>query len=232
MTTSGPNSPGTIADDASVGTEVWSNPDNAKVSDNVYASTPGAGYLYDSAVKIVKSDGSIGLTNKASVIAWTDTLGYFSYGGASDLWGETWSPSDINDADFGVVLQTKVSDDGDHWSYSHYLKATNFGFAIPDGAIIDGITVEVQRYYYSSGGGGTTFLRVDHIRITITYTPETSYNTRVGTKNSWTIDKCDYSASEKCPVGTKNAWDWAAPVYGGADKTPQGTKNSWDWGSE
>jgi hypothetical protein len=33
----GPNSPGTMADDASVGTSAWSNPDNAKVSDNAYA---------------------------------------------------------------------------------------------------------------------------------------------------------------------------------------------------
>lgn len=30
-------------------------------------------------------------------------------------------------------------------AYSHYLKATNFGFAIPDGAIIDGIVVEIER---------------------------------------------------------------------------------------
>ena len=31
-------SPGTIADDATVGTVAWTNPDNAKVSDNVYAT--------------------------------------------------------------------------------------------------------------------------------------------------------------------------------------------------
>lgn len=29
---------------------------------------------------------------------------------------------------------------------SHYLKATNFGFSIPDGATIDGIVVEIERY--------------------------------------------------------------------------------------
>ena len=31
-------SPGTMADDATVGTVAWTNPDNAKVSDNVYAT--------------------------------------------------------------------------------------------------------------------------------------------------------------------------------------------------
>jgi hypothetical protein len=34
MTSSGPNSPGTMADDATVGTVAWNNPNNAKVSDN------------------------------------------------------------------------------------------------------------------------------------------------------------------------------------------------------
>lgn len=29
--------------------------------------------------------------------------------------------------------------------YSQYLKATNFGFSVPDGAIIDGIIVEIER---------------------------------------------------------------------------------------
>lgn len=38
--TAGPNNPGTMANDASVGTEAWSDVDNAKVSDNTYAVTP------------------------------------------------------------------------------------------------------------------------------------------------------------------------------------------------
>lgn len=38
MSSIGPLSPGTMADDATVGSVSWSNPDNAKVSDNVYAT--------------------------------------------------------------------------------------------------------------------------------------------------------------------------------------------------
>ena len=34
MTSSGPNNPGTMADDATVGTKEWGAVDNAKVSDN------------------------------------------------------------------------------------------------------------------------------------------------------------------------------------------------------
>lgn len=75
MSTAGPNAPGTMADDATVGTITWVNPNNAKVSDSVYTT-------------------------------------------ASTLISNT---------------------------ASHYLKATNFGFSIPAGATINGITVKVKR---------------------------------------------------------------------------------------
>jgi hypothetical protein len=137
----GPNSPGTMADDDSVGTSEWIDYNNAKVSDNVYAysdfwttthylkasnfsfSIPigavingikveierkrdGDGNAYDEAVKLVKADGSIGSENKADTVnSWQTSDTYKSYGGVSDLWGETLTPTDINDADFGVVLQ-------------------------------------------------------------------------------------------------------------------------------
>ena len=80
MSDTGWVSPGTMADDDAVGTVTWSDPDNAKASDDSYAAA-------------------------------------FSYGG----------------------------------EYSHYLKATNFGFSIPSGATIDGILVEIQKW--SSGMG-------------------------------------------------------------------------------
>lgn len=37
MATQGPYSPGTMADDSTVGTVTWVNPDNAKASDDVRA---------------------------------------------------------------------------------------------------------------------------------------------------------------------------------------------------
>ena len=69
----------------------------------------GFGSVYDSEVKIVKADGSIGTTNKAdTATAWTGTDSYFEYGASDDLWGETWSVTDINDSDFGAVLAANV----------------------------------------------------------------------------------------------------------------------------
>jgi len=86
----GANSPGTMADDATVGTVAWSNPDNAKVSDG-------------------------------------------------------------NDATSNGIAN----------SISHYLKANNFGFAIPTGATINGILVEVEK----AGGDGIDFIQDNAVRI-------------------------------------------------------------------
>ena len=58
----------------------------------------------DSTVSLVKSDGTVGSTNKAIATDWPTSDTYRDYGSVSDLWGETWYASDINDTDFGVVI--------------------------------------------------------------------------------------------------------------------------------
>ena len=169
-------SPGTMATDAAVGNTAWSLPDNAKVSDNIYAtattSNVDGGYtIRDTTIKIVKSDGTIGTTNKGNNTALETTDTYRTYGGTSDLWGETWAASDINDGDFGVVSSYEL-EYLNGTAVTHYLKATNFGFAIPASAVVVGIKVEVEAKgitthpdfsYY-----GTVY--VDHIRATVYYT--------------------------------------------------------------
>ena len=82
MATAGPNSPGTVVSDASIGTVAWATPSNATASENTRT---------------------------------TATLG------ASAV--------------------------------SQYLKATNFGFAIPSGATIDGIQAEVEHSMSTLTGG-------------------------------------------------------------------------------
>ena len=184
MASQGPNSPGTMADDATVGTTVWANPDNAKVSDNVYAGTPSDWYsspYSDNSVKIVKSDGTLGTTDKATGDEWPSSDAYVSYGSSTDLWGETWTAEDINDVNFGAVISGK---DGYDYVYSHYLKATNFNFSIPTGATIDGILLEVEKYATPSSGSYNLF--VDHIRITVYYTEAaTGTNCQVNIGDTW-----------------------------------------------
>ena len=57
----------------------------------------------DVRVRIVKG-GAIGSTDKSDVDNWSTTDTYETYGGAADLWGETWTATDINVSTFGVVI--------------------------------------------------------------------------------------------------------------------------------
>jgi hypothetical protein len=65
----------------------------------------GSGAI-DNAVRIVKG-GTIGSTDKSRATEWPTTDTYLSYGDATELWGETWTPSDINASDFGTALSGK-----------------------------------------------------------------------------------------------------------------------------
>lgn len=62
----------------------------------------------DNQVRIVKG-GSIGTTDQSDNANWsnTDTNSYTLYGASNDLWGETWTPSDINASDFGVAISAR-----------------------------------------------------------------------------------------------------------------------------
>jgi len=62
--------------------------------------------LLDNAVRIVKG-GNIGSTDKSLGSFWPNGDTYVSHGGSTDLWGETWTHTDINDTNFGVAISVK-----------------------------------------------------------------------------------------------------------------------------
>lgn len=67
--------------------------------------------MQDHRVRIVKG-GTIGSTDKASASIWETTPTTVTYGSSTDLWGETWTDSDINAAGFGATIasiQTNAS---------------------------------------------------------------------------------------------------------------------------
>ena len=169
MANTAATSPQTMSSVSGPDGEVWSSPNNAKVSDNVYASNSvnsakhldylrasnfgfaipaGAtingikveierkasfndstwGHLNDHEINIIKADGTLGSTNKSAGAVWSTSESYITFGGSTDLWGETWTAGNINDADFGVSFMAK---------HEHILSVTGY---------------------------------VDHIRITIYYT--------------------------------------------------------------
>jgi len=96
------------------------------------ALDPGS-VAIESAIRIVKADGSISTTNKSIGVTVPSSDTYVVYGGASDVWGESWSSTNINDADFGVVV-----------SYT----------GTQGIVLIDHIRMTV---YYTLGGGGAFF---------------------------------------------------------------------------
>lgn len=92
----------------------------------------------DNEIKIIKADGSIGSVNKAVATNWPPDPSVAIYGGISDLWGETWTSTDINNAAFGIAIS------------AHLNGSAPFSFS---DASVDCATITV--YYTTSGGGGS-----------------------------------------------------------------------------
>ncbi len=91
----------------------FSIPASATVTDievEIERSATGAG-ISDNEVKIIKADGVLGTINTQSAALWPMSDTYVSYPSSSSdsLWGEVWSPADINDSDFGVAISAKAT---------------------------------------------------------------------------------------------------------------------------
>lgn len=165
---SGALSPGTMADDASVAGQIWPDVDNVKVFDTNYSELNVADdhSADNDVVAQLVIGGIVSGDNKANNVDISSTESYVAYGGSNDLWGLSLYPSNINANNFGFVYRILGSAD-----YSHYLKATNFGFSIPTEAIINGILVEVRvKNDICSAWSDFNCTYVNHIRITVYYT--------------------------------------------------------------
>lgn len=158
-------SAGSGAVNTGTGTINWTTPGNILTSNDAYAQAAGQGTAFwlrgstfgfaipasatidgilleieqkkggmanggstEAGIKIVKADATIGTTNKSTGAQLSTTDTYVSYGSSSDLWGETWTDTNINDVDFGAVFTASLNT-------------------------------------------ASTVVTVDHMRITITYTP-------------------------------------------------------------
>ena len=157
---------GSASNDASGGSQAWSNPTNAVGSNNTtYASGKVANgsdigaYLNAQIVKGGSRTGDIKDVSPESKATKT-------YGGASDLWGVSLSDSDVNASNFGVSFQ------GVDELTTNYLVGTSFGFGIPEGATVNGIKIDVvcEKYYHALTG---TAIRVYSALMTVYYTEST-----------------------------------------------------------
>ncbi len=88
----------------------------------------GPNAVFDSTIRIIKG-GTITGPNKANMITWAGNSPIYAvYGSPTDLWGTTWTPTDINGPGFGL-----------------YVSAYNNSMTLMPGAMIDHIRITV--YY-------------------------------------------------------------------------------------
>jgi hypothetical protein len=145
----------------------WSSPGNITASDNAYAtaaltnnlsdylaatqfgfSIPASATIDGVLVEIENSEtaseatfdrvyltkngsSSVG-SNRAGGVPIGSSDAYDSFGGASDLWGTSLTPAEVNASTFGVLIAVR------------------------------------------DNNAGSTTVRIDHVRMTITYTPPTT----------------------------------------------------------
>ena len=82
-----------------------------------------ANYVQDYYVKLIKAGSPIG-NNKASASLWPSSLNVATYGNSTDLWGSTWTASDINSSNFGVMVQTSLSNAFNATAAIDYVRVT------------------------------------------------------------------------------------------------------------
>ncbi len=104
----------------------------------------GSSGFYDVNVYLVKNNSiQISGDNKANLgTRWPTSLGTQSYGGSSDLWGNSWIASDINNANFGVALSNRNSSNTTRTASVDYMRIT-VTYTIPE---------SLNWYTQSSGG--------------------------------------------------------------------------------
>jgi hypothetical protein len=66
----------------------------------------------DNSVRLRKSTGYVGNNNAASLADWSTADAYVSYGSISDLWGASWTYSEINNPNFGAGISAIMQNNG------------------------------------------------------------------------------------------------------------------------
>ena len=119
-------------------------------------------------VRTIKG-GTIGGTNLSAATAVPGGESTVTFGSSSELWGQSWSYSDINASNFGIGIQIFAL-----VGTSDRLNATNFTFSIPSDQVISGIQFAVV---LKSTGSGTAsaVISVNHVTCTVTTTTGTTY---------------------------------------------------------
>lgn len=171
ITSSGPNSPGTLADDSSVGTVAWTNPGNAASSNNSYATQSlnnqtghylkvtnfGFSIPSDATVTGIRAEVEAKSSYTHSFIEGVKLVKSGTIGG-DDRWGD--NAGALPTSDTYLYYGGSSALWGQSWAPAD-INASDFGVAVSgfDGGFF---------------GGGT--ISIDHIRITVYYLDPTGYD--------------------------------------------------------
>lgn len=157
--------PGT-ATQAVQGGSTWTGVTNVLANDGNYATDgflSGADNFEYRHVRLLKAGIITGTDIGANQDTFTNPR---TLGGSTQTFGQTLTPADVNDPNFGIAIAFGQFNGTTHADKTDYIKVTNFGFAVPTGASIDGIEILVGADQYS-GGGGTSGLEVNYIQVRI-----------------------------------------------------------------
>lgn len=160
--------PGTAAQ-AVQGGSAWTNVNNVKLNDASYATDGflgGADNFEYRHVRLMIGGSIVGTDIGANQDTFTNPR---TLGGATELFGQTPTPAQINDPGFGIAIAWGKNISGVHSDKTDYIQVSNFGFAIPGSAVVNGIEIQVAADQYA-GGGGTSGLEVNYIQVRIYYT--------------------------------------------------------------
>lgn len=86
------------------GLDVPGNATILGIAVGVERSKTGTGVLSDTEFALLKAGVPVG-THRHSAADWPGADATLTVGGATDLWGTTWTPAEVNDPEFGVELK-------------------------------------------------------------------------------------------------------------------------------
>ncbi|MDI9258042.1 T9SS type A sorting domain-containing protein [Flavobacterium sedimenticola] len=139
------------------------------------SATNGGRITKDNLVSLVKG-GVVTGNNKATATAYGTTFAVATYGSATDTWGTTWTPADINAANFGAVIS--VNANNSLTATIDYIRITIhytvIGFTPSSGCVGSNTAVVITGNYIAGAtavnfnGTAATFVQNSSTQITAT----------------------------------------------------------------
>lgn len=78
----------------------------------------------DYSVRLVVANTAVGSNNAFTATDWPTTDTYVTYGSATDLWGLTLTPADINSGGFGVAISATNTSTASRTAYIDHIRIT------------------------------------------------------------------------------------------------------------